>query len=143
MASKRTKATDGAARLRALAFFEGFTDGDLDRVAELADDLEVEAGTCIIDQGRVGQECFVVESGEVGVYAGDEHIVTLGAGSMIGEMALVDRRPRSASVIAETEVRLLAFDTKAFRTLLSEMPIAEERVLGLLAARLKANESRC
>lgn len=143
MGSKRSKATDGAARLRGLAFFEGFSDADLDRVGQLADDLDVEPGTCIIDQGRVGQECFVVESGEVGVYAGDEHIVSLGPGSMIGEMALVDRRPRSASVIAETQVRLLAFDMPSFRKLLAEMPMAEERVHTLLAARLRANEQRC
>ena len=142
MVTRREKAKDGAARLRGLTFFEGFSDADLDRVGQLADDLDVEPGTCIIDQGRVGQECWVVERGEVGVYVGDEHIVSLGAGAMIGEMALVDRRPRTASVIAETPVTLLVFDTKAFRKLLSEMPMAEERVLSLLASRLKANESR-
>lgn len=142
MGSKRSKASDGAARLRDLAFFEGFSDDDLARVAQLAELVQVEAGTCIIDQGRVGLECFVVETGDVGVYVADEHIVTLGRGSMIGEMALVDRRPRSASVVAETPVELLAFDTKAFKQLLTEMPIAEERVLSMLAARLKANESR-
>lgn len=142
MGSKRSKAQDGAARLRGLAFFEGFSDDDLARVAELADRVEVEAGTCIIDQGRVGLECFVVERGEVGVYVADEHIVSLGEGSMIGEMALVDRRPRTASVVAETDVDLLAFDTSAFRKLLSEMPMAEERVLAMLAARLRANDAR-
>lgn len=142
MGSKRSKALDGAARLRGLAFFEGFSDDELARVAELAEHVDVEVGTCIIDQGRVGLECFVVESGDVWVYVADEHIVTLGPGSMIGEMALVDRRPRSASVVAQTPVQLLAFDTKAFRQLLAEMPKAEERVLTLLAARLKANDSR-
>lgn len=140
MGSKRSKAVDGAARLGGLGFFEGFSDEELARVAQLAELVEVEAGTCIIDQGRVGLECFVVESGDVGVYVADEHIVTLGPGSMIGEMALVDRRPRSASVVAQTQVQLLAFDTKAFRQLLVEMPKAEERVLTLLAARLKAND---
>ena len=142
MGCKRSKAQDGAARLRGLAFFEGFSDAELERVAQLAERVEAEAGTVIIDQGRVGQECFVVEFGEVGVYVADEHIVSLGAGSMIGEMALVDRLPRTASVIAESDVAMLAFDAKAFRTLLAEMPKAEERVLGLLAARLKANDSR-
>lgn len=142
MAPRRSKATDGGAGLRGLSFFEGFSDAELARVGELAERLEVEPGTCIIDQGRVGQECFVVEHGEVGVYVGEEHIVSLGAGSMIGEMALVDRRPRSASVLAETPVVLLVFDTRAFRQLLSEMPMAEERVLSLLAARLKANDLR-
>jgi CRP-like cAMP-binding protein len=139
MFGKRKKAVNGAARLRGLAFFEGFSDADLDRVAQLADDVEVEAGELLIDQGRVGQECFVIESGQAEVFVGEEHLVTVGPGSMVGEMALIDRRPRTATVVATTPMALLAFDTKAFQKLLSEMPKAEERVHALLAARLKAN----
>jgi CRP-like cAMP-binding protein len=139
MFGNRKKAVNGAARLRGLAFFEGFSDADLDRVAQLADDVEVEAGELLIDQGRVGQECFVIESGQAEVFVGEEHLVTVGPGSMVGEMALVDRRPRTATVVATTPMALLAFDTKAFQKLLSEMPKAEERVHALLAARLKAN----
>ena len=139
MFGKRKKAVDGAARLRGLAFFEGFSDADLDRVAQLADDVEVEAGELLIDQGRVGQECFVIESGQAEVFVGEEHLVTVGPGSMVGEMALIDRRPRTATVVATTPMALLAFDTKAFQKLLSEMPKAEERVHALLATRIKAN----
>lgn len=142
MFGKRSRPIDGATRIRGLSFFDGFSDDDLARVAELAEEVELAAGECFIDQGRVGQECFVVEEGDVGIYVGDDHIVTLGPGSMVGEMALVDRRPRTASVVSETDVKLLVFDTKAFRKLLSEMPKAEERVLTLLAARIKANDSR-
>ena len=109
------------------------------RVAQLADDVEVEAGELLIDQGRVGQECFVIESGQAEVFVGEEHLVTVGPGSMVGEMALIDRRPRTATVVATTSMALLAFDTKAFQKLLSEMPKAEERVHALLAARIKAN----
>ncbi len=139
MFGERKKAVDGAARLRGLAFFEGFSDADLDRVAQLADDVEIEAGELLIDQGRVGQECYVIESGQAEVFVGEEHLVTVGPGSMVGEMALVDRRPRTATVVATTPMALLAFDTKAFQKLLSEMPKAEERVYSLLATRLKAN----
>ena len=139
MFGKRKKAVNGAARLRGLAFFEGFSDADLDRVAQLADDVEVEEGELLIDQGRVGQECFVIESGQAEVFVGEEHLVTVGPGSMVGEMALIDRRPRTATVVATTSMALLAFDTKAFQKLLSEMPKAEERVHALLAARIKAN----
>jgi CRP-like cAMP-binding protein len=138
MFGKRKKTVNGADRLRGLAFFEGFSDADLDRVAQLADDVEIEAGELLIDQGRVGQECYVIESGQAEVFVGEEHLVTVGPGSMVGEMALVDRRPRTATVVATTPMALLAFDTKAFQKLLSEMPKAEERVYALLATRLKA-----
>jgi CRP-like cAMP-binding protein len=58
---------------------------------------------------------------------------------MVGEMALVDHRPRTASVVAETAARLLAFRTKEFRQLLDEMPRASERILAELQARLDRN----
>jgi CRP-like cAMP-binding protein len=61
---------------------------------------------------------------------------------MIGEMALVDHRPRSASVIAESPMRLVAFDTDDFKRLLSEMPKVHERVITMLGARLDANARR-
>ena len=139
MFGKRSKADGAQARLRGLAFFEGFSDSELARVAELAENVEAEAGALLIDQGRVGSECYVIEVGYAGVWVGDEHLVTLGPGSMVGEMALIERTPRSASVVAETPVRLLAFDNRSFQELLHEMPKAEERVKTLLAARLKAN----
>jgi CRP-like cAMP-binding protein len=142
MFGKRSKASGSAGRLRGLAFFEGFTDAELERVATLAEGVEAEAGAVLIDQGRVGTECYVIEVGYAGVWVRDEHVVTLGPGSMVGEMALIEHRPRSASVVAETPVRLLAFDNRSFRELLKEMPKAEERVNALLAARLGANNTR-
>jgi CRP-like cAMP-binding protein len=58
---------------------------------------------------------------------------------MVGEMALVDHHPRTASVVAETPMRLLGFDTKAFKKLLTDMPKAHDRVMALLSARMRDN----
>lgn len=129
-----------AAQLSKVAFFEGFSNEDLSRVLQLAEEVAAEKGAVLIDQGRVGQECFVILEGEAGVYVSGEHVATNGAGSMIGEMALVEHRPRNATVVAESEMRLLAFDTRAFKTLLEEMPKAHDRVMEILAARLRARE---
>lgn len=126
-----------ASQLAKVAFFEGFTADELSRVLQLAEEVAAEKGAVLIDQGRVGQECFVILEGESGVYVSGEHVATNGPGSMIGEMALVEHRPRNATVVAETEMRLLAFDTKAFKTLLEEMPKAHDRVMETLASRLR------
>ena len=126
-----------AAQLSKVAFFEGFTSDELSRVLQLAEEVEAESGAVLIDQGRVGQECFVILEGESGVYVSGEHVATNGPGSMIGEMALIEHRPRNATVVAETPMRLLAFDTSAFKTLLEEMPKAHDRVMETLASRLK------
>ena len=128
-----------ALELHKVSFFEGFTNDELQRVAELAEEVVAEKGAVLIDQGRVGLECYVILTGEAGVYAAGEHVATNTAGSMVGEMALIEHRPRNASVIAETPMRLIAFDTKAFKTLLEEMPKAHDRVMELLASRLKVN----
>jgi CRP-like cAMP-binding protein len=141
MFGHRKKAVDGADKLRGVAFFDGFGDDELSRVAELADDVEAETGAILVDQGRVGQECFVIIEGQAGVFANGEHIATVGPGMMVGEMALVEHRPRNATVVAETPMRLLAFDTRHFKQLLEEMPKAHDRVMEMLASRLQENKS--
>ena len=139
---KKAVQQDAAAQLGDVAFFEGFTPEELTRVAELADEVEAEAGAELMDQGRPGLECYVILEGTAGVYFSGEHVATLEAGSMVGEMALVDHRPRSATVVAETPMRLLGFDTKAFRSLLDELPKASQRVMSLLNARAQENRDR-
>ena len=126
-------------KLRDVGFFDGFAPSELDRVAELAEEVEAAPGAVIIDQGRVGTECFVIVEGQANVYVGDEAVASIGPGTMVGEMALVEHRPRSASVVADTPMRLIAFDIKAFKTLLEEMPRVHAAVLEMLAARHKSN----
>jgi CRP/FNR family cyclic AMP-dependent transcriptional regulator len=138
----RRAAPEAATHLKDVAFFEGFSDDELARVAQLADEVEAEQGAEIIDQGRPGLECYVILEGTAAVSVSGEHIATLEAGSMVGEMALIDHRPRSATVIAATPMKLLAFDAKAFKALLDEMPKASQRVMSLLNARLQDNADR-
>jgi CRP/FNR family cyclic AMP-dependent transcriptional regulator len=132
----RKKAVNGVDKLRGVSFFEGFTDEELERAAELAEDVEAETGAVLVDQGRVGQECYVILEGQAGVYYADEHVATVGPGSMVGEMSLIEHRPRNATVIAETPMKLIVFDTKHFKQLLESMPKAHDRVMEILAARL-------
>lgn len=141
MFGNRKTAVDGVAKLKGVAFFDGFSDDELTRVAALADDVDAETGAVLMDQGRVGQECYVILEGHAGVYVADEHLASIGPGSMVGEMALIEHRPRMATVVAETPMKLIVFDTAHFKTLLQEMPKAHDRVMELLANRLKANQA--
>ena len=59
---------------------------------------------------------------------------------MVGEMALIDHRPRTASVVATSDMRLLRFNSRQFRQLLTEMPKAEERVMMTLTERLRTDD---
>jgi len=142
MFGSRKPAPEAASHLKDVAFFEGFSDEELARVAQLAEEIEAQEGAELTDQGRPGQDCFVILEGQAGVYVSGEHIATSGPGSMVGEMALIDHRPRSATVVAETPMVLLAFNTKGFKALLDEMPKASQRVMSILNARLQDNASR-
>ena len=138
MFGNRKKAIGGAEKLAGVAFFEGFSPDELQRVADLADDVDAETGAVLVEQGRVGQECYVILEGQAGVYVGGEHVATSGPGSMVGEMALLEHKPRNATVVAEGPMKLIVFDTHAFKQLLQEMPKVHDRVMETLAARLKA-----
>jgi CRP/FNR family transcriptional regulator, cyclic AMP receptor protein len=134
---KRTSDDEVIGRLSQVAFFEGFTDKELARVAELVDEVEAEEGYVLTDQGRPGLECYVIVEGEAGVFVGENRIATLKAGETVGEMALIDHGPRSATVRAESPMQLLALDAKRFRTLLDEMPKAQQKIMTEINRRLR------
>lgn len=131
------KRTGDAEWLAGVAFFKDFSNDELERVAALAKEVDAEPGAELMEQGRMGDSCYVIVEGSANVYMSGEHVASLQEGSMVGEMALIDHRPRNATVVAETPMVLAAFDHKAFHQLLDEMPKAKERVLELLNARLK------
>ena len=133
---------DDPAVLDGVPFFEDFPAEERRRVLGLSSPTEVAAGAVVIDQGDTALDCFLIVEGSASVYLRGEYVATVGAGSMVGEMALIDHRPRSATVVAETPMRLLAFRTKDFRKLLDEMPKASERILAELQARLDRNREQ-
>jgi CRP-like cAMP-binding protein len=136
----RSHPSDAAFQLKGVAFFEGFSDDELRRVAELADELEAEAGAELTDQGRPGQEAFVILDGKAGVYVNGAKIAEVSGGEIVGEMSLIDHRPRIATVRAMTPLKLLAFDAQKFRRLLDEMPKAQVRVMEKLVERLRQRD---
>lgn len=126
--------------LRHIALFATMGNADLGRIAELGEPVDAEPGAVLMEQGDVGLECFLVLEGQAGVSSGGHHLVTIGPGSIVGEMALVGHRPRNATVVAQTAMRLLAFDIVAFKRLLDEMPVARDYIYELLHARAAANQ---
>jgi len=125
--------------LRHIALFASMSNADLAKLAKLGEHVDAVEGAVLMDQGDVGVECFLLLEGEAGVVINGERIVTVGPGSIVGEMALVGHRPRNASVIAQTTMRLLSFDIAAFKQLLETMPQARDHIYVLLRDRAAAN----
>lgn len=135
------KPAESADYLSGVAFFEGFSSDELQRVAALSGELTLGSGAVLIDQGDTGVDCYVIVEGTASVKVRDEQVATLSTGDMVGEMALIDHRPRMASVVATSDMRLQRFNSRQFRQLLTEMPKAEERVMTMLTERLRAEEA--
>jgi CRP-like cAMP-binding protein len=135
--SLRRKPSERADLLSEVQLFDGFSAEDLRRVVELSDEVELTAGNVLVDQGDPGTHCYVILEGNASVYVRGDHVATMHRGSMVGEMALVDHRPRTATVVADTDLDLLRFDSAAFAKLLEEMPKASERVMTLLRTRME------
>jgi serine/threonine protein phosphatase PrpC len=98
--------------------------------------VHVAAGTSIVSEGDDGASLYVVVQGEVSVHRNGQEIARLGAGSHFGEMALLNRRPRSATVRAETEVRLLVQERQEFIDLVQQDPIIGLQFLWALSQSL-------
>ena len=128
--------------LAGVALFDGFNQAQLSQVADLGRRVDVAAGSEIADQGRIGKECWVVVEGTANIIMNGEYVTSVGAGSMIGEMALLEHRPRSAAVIADTDMVLVSFDTDGFNSILDANPMAKERVSAILTRRLSDNMNR-
>lgn len=128
--------------LSSVALFEGFDEAQLSQVAELGERVTAAAGSQIADQGRVGSECWVIVEGTARVSMNGEYVTSVGAGSMIGEMALLEHRPRNAEVVAETDMVLVSFDTDGFNAILEKNPVAKDRVSSILSSRLSDNITR-
>ena len=124
--------------LSTLSFFAGFDQAALDKIAAMGEPVEVETGAVITEQGEVGREAYLLTEGEVQVRVNGHAIATVGPGSMLGEMALLDLRPRSATLVALTPVELIAYDAKQFRRILGEMPADARAHLGERDERFRA-----
>jgi CRP/FNR family transcriptional regulator, cyclic AMP receptor protein len=115
---------------------------ELARIASLVDEVEAPKGKVLIRQGDPGQECFVIAEGKARATIRGKESATLGPGSFFGEMSLLDQGPRSATITAETDMRLLVLGSRDFSALINEVPPVAVRIMRGLAERLRTAEPR-
>jgi CRP-like cAMP-binding protein len=125
--------------LKAVPLFAGCSKTELQRIASLADELDLGESATLIREGERGREFIVVVEGTVDVTRQGKKIRELGAGDFIGEIALVSDVPRTATVTATSPVRLLVVTDRAFRGLVEQMPSIATKVLQSLGERLHAD----
>jgi CRP-like cAMP-binding protein len=127
--------------IRDLPLFELCSKRDLRRIASIAQERSLGEGTELIREGEPGTEFYVVVDGEVEVRRRGRRVARLGPGSYVGEIALLSRSPRTATVVAATPVRVLAISGRDFVALLDTIPELWLKVARTLADRVDADEA--
>jgi CRP-like cAMP-binding protein len=126
--------------LKGVPLFEGLSRKEL-QLERVCEDLQVEPGKVLCTEGEVGQEFFVLVDGKVEVTRKGRRVATLRGGDFVGEIALVTELPRTATVTAETPVRLFVLTRREFHGVLDQNPKVERKVLRALARRLAETSS--
>ncbi len=124
--------------LAGVPLFRGLSKAQLRLVSGLATHLEFPAEKILATEGRTGYEFILVEEGTVEVWRGGRLIATRGPGEYVGEIALVESRPRTASVVSATPVKVEVIGRREFSALLEDVPEIAELVRATADERLRS-----
>jgi CRP-like cAMP-binding protein len=127
-------------RLSQVQLFKSCSKRELARIAALSTELEIEQDTVLMRQGDPGRECFVIEKGKARATVRGKKRRIMGPGECFGEMALLHAAPRSATVTAETDMKLIVLGSREFWTLLEDVPRVALKVLAAVGERLRETE---
>ncbi len=117
--------------------FSACTKKDLQRIGKASTEISIPAGQKLTDQGQMGNQAFVLVDGTVSVKRNNKKVATLGPGSMVGELSLLDHGPRTATVTADTDCTVLVIDQRSFTAVLDDVPALSHKLLANLAARIR------
>lgn len=122
--------------------FSDLKQKDLKRLAREVHEVRFEAGTHLTDDDTFGSTFFVIAEGTVDISVKGQAVRSLGAGGYFGEMSLVDRNDRSATVVAQTDVTCLVMTRPVFRPFAYDHPEVAWALLEAMVARVREAESR-
>ena len=123
--------------LRSIPLFSALGRGELEQVAQLADEVDVPAGHVLMRQGAIGSEAFLLAFGEAMAERDGTHLATYAPGALIGEIALLAEGPRTATVTTTEASRLFVIGHREFHSLMQAAPAVQKCVMDDMARRLR------
>ena len=123
-------------RLKHVPLLEACTAEELNRIANLAEEIEAPAGEILTHEGEREALFYIVATGTATVTREGHRLTTLGPGAFFGEVALLTHGPRTATVTADTAMKLLRLDERRFTALLTDAPTVSRKILEGVAKRL-------
>lgn len=128
---------DATTHLSNVPLFAGCSKKQLATIARLTDELDIDDGKELTRQDDPSHEAFIVVSGRATVRRNGRKVATLGPGDTIGELGLLDKSTRSATVIADGPLRVLVIGRREFAGLLHDMPSISQKLLVHLAGEVR------
>jgi CRP/FNR family cyclic AMP-dependent transcriptional regulator len=122
--------------------FSSLNKRELALVAKAADVVAVKAGTEIVREGSLGHEFYLILDGSATVKRSGRKVASLGPGAYFGEMALLDRGPRSATIVAASDSELAVIGQREFMAVLDQVPPVAHKLLVAMAARLREADDK-
>ncbi|HEY1277133.1 MAG TPA: cyclic nucleotide-binding domain-containing protein [Thermoleophilaceae bacterium] len=122
-------------RLKSIPLFQSVPDEELGQIAPFAEETTVPAGTHLVREGDFSYQFMAIEDGEVEVLREGEHVADLGPGDFFGEMGLLEKDRRNATVVAKTDVRLITLTGWDLKRMERAMPEAVERIREVIETR--------
>ena len=122
--------------IKGVPLFAAASKQELAEIASIADEIDLPEGKVLIQEGDTGREFFVLIDGTAEVSRGGKKVATIGPGDFFGEIALISKTPRNATITTTSPVRALVITDRAFRQLLDHAPQIQIGVLTALAERL-------
>ena len=132
---------DFIAHLSEVPLFSALSRKELNLVAKRAEDIEVPAGKVLCSEGEMGNQYFVILSGTARVSRRGRKVATLGPGRGFGELSLLDKHPRNATVVAETPMEVVVLGQREFAGLIDDVPGFARKLLAALAGRLREQDA--
>ena len=123
--------------LASVSLFSACSKKELQAVARRSDEVTIPAGRTLCEQGAVGREAYVIMSGTAEVRRNKKKVATIGAGTCVGELALLDHQPRTASVIASTDLTVLVIGVREFAALLDDVPPITHKLMKSMASKIR------
>ena len=140
VAGRRLPQDEKIRHLRKVPILEACTQRQLRAVAAISRVVEAPAGAVVTLRGQPGDAFFLILDGSAWVVLSQRQRHRLGPGDFFGEMALLDGEPRSATVVAETALRLLVIGRDKFWTLLETVPDLTRKIMVTLSRRVRKVE---
>jgi len=123
--------------LKSIDLFRAMPSEELAQIAEIAEEQAMMAGDPVFAEGDLGDALYLVIDGAVRVHKGDKQLAMLGVRDVVGEMAVLDGEPRSASVTVVKDAVLLKIGRDDFRDILNERPEIAMGIIKVLSRRLR------